>query len=167
MASLGGEWVTINGRHIFIAEGSTLKEAMAVAFVPSARMKRAIDSQVRTGQKEQAIAEKSEAVLSRSIGLPRTRDNSAFDLRNDEHGIEVKTLVNGKNEKITMSKAALGRKLAEQQADGIKVHTVVADRRGGGLTGPAKYYYREGLGSFRLSSMHPVTLDQIKDLVHR
>ena len=92
-------------------------------------------------------------MLSNAIGVPRTRDNSAFDLRNDEVGIEIKTLVGGKNEKITMSKTALARKLAEQQAEGLKAYTVVVDRRARGMEGKATYYYREGLGSFRLSSM--------------
>ena len=72
-------------------------------------------------------------MLSNAIGVPRTRDNSAFDLRNDEVGIEIKTLVGGKNEKITMSKTALGRKLAEQQAEGLKAYTVVVDRRARGM----------------------------------
>ena len=131
----------------------------------SDRVKRAIASQVRTGQHEQLIADRSEDVLSRGIGIPRTRDNSAFDLRNDEVGIEVKTLVNGKNEKITMSKTALGRKIAEQRADGIKAYTVVVDRRTGGLTGKATYYVKEGLGSFRLGSMEKISLSDLRERV--
>ena len=132
---------------------------------PSDRVKRAIASQVRTGQHEQAIADRSEEVLSRAIGVPRTRDNSAFDLRNDDVGIEVKTLVNGKNEKITMSKTALGRKIAEQRADGIKTFTVVVDRRTGGLTGRATYYVRDGLGSFRLGAMKEISLADLKERI--
>ena len=151
-----GEWVTIHGHPVLIGGGA---EAV------SERVERARKSQVRTGQHEQAIADRSEQVLSDAIGVPRTRDNSAFDLRNDDVGIEVKTLVNGKNEKITMSKAALGRKIAEQRADGIKAYTVVVDRRSGGLTGKASYYIREGLGSFRLGSMTPTTLTAIKEMV--
>jgi len=168
MADLGGgEWVTVNGRHVFIAEGSTLNEALALKLEPSDRMKRAIASQVRTGQKEQAIADRSEDVLSRSIGIPRTRDNSAFDLRNDDVGIECKTLVNSKSDKITMSKTALGRKISEQRADELKAYTVVVDRRSGGMTGAAKYYIKEGLGSFRLGSMTPTTLAGIKGMVRQ
>ncbi len=133
----------------------------------SARVTRAVASQVRTGQKEQAIADKSEKVLSDAIGVPRTGNNSAFDLRNDDVGIEVKTLINGKNEKITMSKAALGRKLAEQRADGIKGFTVVVDRRAGGLSGKGTYYVKEGFGSFRVSSMTKISLGDLKELVTR
>ena len=151
-----GEWVTINGHPVLIGGGAEAKNE---------RVERAKKSQVRTGQHEQAIADRSEKVLSDAIGVPRTADNSAFDLRNDDVGIEVKTLVNGKNEKITMSKAALGRKLAEQRADGLRGYTVVVDRRAGGLTGKATYYYREGFGSFRLGSMTPVSLAQLKEIV--
>lgn len=65
--------------------------------------------------------------------------------------------------KITMSKTALGRKIAEQRADGIKAYTVVVDRRTGGLTGNATYYVREGLGSFRLGSMEKISLAALKE----
>ncbi len=133
----------------------------------SARMQRAVNSQVRTGQKEQQIADRSEKVLSEAIGIPRTGDNNAFDLRNGDHGIEIKTFVHTANDKVTMSKAALGRKIAEQRADGIKVHTVVVDRRAGGMRGNATYYYKEGVGSFRLGSMAKVTLAQLKEIVTR
>jgi phosphohistidine phosphatase len=149
----GGEWVTINGHPVLI--GGSISD----------RVERAKNSAVRTGQHEQAIADRSEAVLSKGVGVPRTADNSAFDLRNDNVGIEVKTLVNGKNEKITMSKDALGRKLAEQRADELKAYTVVVDRRTGGLTGKATYYVKEGLGSFRLGSMTKISLGDLKDMV--
>ena len=151
-----GEWRMIHGHPVLIGGGEEAKND---------RVERAKKSQVRTGQREQLIADRSEKVLSEAIGVPRTRDNSAFDLRNDDVGIEVKTLVNGKNEKITMSKAALGRKIAEQRADEIKAYTVVVDRRTGGLSGKASYYIREGLGSFRLGSMTPTTLSEIKEMV--
>ena len=155
----------MNGRHVFISDAGDI----VAGFVPSERMQRAIESQVRTGQKEQAIADRSEEVLSKQIGVPRTRDNSAFDLRNDDVGIEVKTLVTQNKEfkdlKITMSKKALGRKLAESQAEGLKTFTVVVDRRLGGLTGAAKYYVREGLGSFHVNKMTPINLPDLKAMV--
>jgi len=149
-----GEW-TSGG-----SDGMAKAEAAAAA-----RVQRAKDSQVRTGQHEQAIADRSEAVLSQAIGVPRTPDNSAFDLKNDDVGIEVKTLVNGKNEKITMSKTALGRKLAS--IEDRKGYTVVVDRRSGGLHGSATYYYREGFGSFRLGSMTKTTLSELRTIVHQ
>ena len=153
-----GEWTSGGG-------GGAAKEELSAE--TRERVDRAKASAVRTGQAEQLIADRSEQVLSSAIGIPRTRDNSAFDLRNDDVGIEVKTLVNGKNEKITMSKAALGRKVAEQRADELKAYTVVVDRRTGGLHGQATYYYREGLGSFRLGSMTKTTLSELRGIVRQ
>ena len=152
-----GEWVTINGHPVLIGGGAADN---------AERVERAKKSSVVCPKSTQDIADRSERVLSDALGVPRTADNSAFDLRNDEVGIEVKTLVNGKNEKITISKAALGRKLAEQRGDGLKGYTVVVDRRAGGLTGKASYYVREGFGSFRLGSMTPTTLSALKELVN-
>jgi hypothetical protein len=123
-------------------------------------MKRAMASAVRIGQKEQAIADHSEEVLSKALGIPRTRDNSAFDLLNDDVGIEVKTILVGKNAKITMSHTALGRKLAEQQAEGIRGYTIVADRRTGGKA-------TQGFGSFHLAHMQKATLPELKELVQK
>ena len=75
--------------------------------------------------------------------------------------IEVKTIVRGKNNKITMHKDSLARKNEEIKGLGNpKVHTVVFDERTG------KYYYREGLGSFRLTQMTEVnTLEELEYLI--
>ena len=152
-----GEWVTINGHPVLIG-GDAADNAE--------RVERAKKSAVKTDKSSQDIAERSEVVLAKALGIPKSGDNLAFDVRNDEVAIEVKTLVNGKNEKITMSKTALGRKLAEQRAEGLKAYTVVVDRRSGGMTGHATYYYREGLGSFRLGSMTKVSLGELKGIVN-
>ncbi len=135
----------------------------------SERVQRAIDSQIRTGTREQQIADYSEAVLSKALGIPGTADNSAFDLRDDDRAIEVKTLLTQKNDKVTMKKDALARKLAEQRADELKGWTVVADRRSpsgyADKIPPATYYVREGFGSFHLGTMQKVTLAQLKEIV--
>lgn len=73
--------------------------------------------------------------------------------------IEVKTIVNNSNNKITMSKEALARKRKELRKFGKKNtrgHTVIFDERDG------KYYYRDDIGSFRLSAMQEVTLDDLQ-----
>jgi HK97 family phage portal protein len=147
-------WVTINGTPVFIgtSEGNL-----------SAKQKAAIASRKPCGKDKQDIAEKSEAKVSKALGLPRTKDNSAFDLRNDDVGVEIKTMVDGKSDKITMSKAALSRKLGEAQAEGLKTFTVVADARGGAT----KYYVSNKLGSIRLGSMVRATLPEIKEMVHQ
>ena len=73
--------------------------------------------------------------------------------------IEVKTIVNNSNDKITMSKDALARKHKELRKFGKKntrAHTIVFDERNG------KYYYRDDVGSFRLANMQEVTLDDLQ-----
>ena len=74
-----------------------------------------------------------------------------------KHAIEIKTIVRAKNDKITMHKPSLARKRAELERFGGKTqqHTVVFDERTG------KIYYRNELGSFRLSSMQEVTEDEL------
>jgi hypothetical protein len=116
------------------------------------------------------VADESERVLSEAIGIPRTGDNSAFDVRNDEVAIECKCFTTNSNDKLTINKTALGRKLAEQRAEGLKVYTVVVDRRSGWKAGNpmghATYYVKQGVGSFHLGSMTKVTLPQLKAMVH-
>lgn len=128
----------------------------------STRVERARKSCVLIGTKEQKIADNMERRLSAALGVPRTADNSAFDLRNDDVGIEVKTLLSNTNGKITMNKYALGRKMGEAQADGLKTFTVVADLRG---RSNATYYVTNRLGSLRINSMTKATLSEIRDMV--
>jgi hypothetical protein len=73
--------------------------------------------------------------------------------------IEVKTIIRAKNNKITMPKDALVRKRKELRKFGKKNtsgHTIVIDERTG------KIYYRDDVGSFRLSAMEEVTYDDIQ-----
>lgn len=163
-ASDGVTWVTINGQRIPIgADGKPVGgNPRAFGRNVSSKVDRARQSAVLCGKHEQDIADKSEAKLSKALGIPRTKNNSAFDLRSDDIGIEVKTMITGHNDKITMSKTALGRKMAEAHAEELKTFTVVADMRG---RSAAKYYVSEKLGSIRLGSMTPVSLDQLKEMV--
>ena len=159
-----GSWVTVNGQHILIgADGKPVGGNPRVfGRSVSAKVDRARKNAVLTGKHEQDIADRVEAKVSKALGVPRTENNSAFDLRNDDIGIEVKTMVTGKNDKITMGKTALGRKVAEAQAEGIKTYTVVADMRG---RSSAKYYFSDRLGSLRLGTMTPMTLSEIKERI--
>lgn len=176
-ADEGEHWVTINGSPVLIgADGepksgnpkvlAALREqrgskGTAAEFKPSDRMQRAMKAYVAANAAEQRAADEQEAKVSRALGIPRTADNSAFDLRNDKIGIELKTMLKSKNGKITMNKAALARKMAEAKSAKLKVFTVVADKRGG----QASYYISKGVGSFRVSSMTPTTLAEIRGMV--
>lgn len=77
------------------------------------------------------------------------------------HMIEVKSIIQAKNDKITMHKDSLLRKNKEWRKFGTRkstAHTVVFDERTG------KIYYKEGLGSFRLGSMTEVSESDLQVL---
>lgn len=69
------------------------------------------------------------------------------------HGVEVKTLTEQRNDKITMNAYAIARKQAFARKNRAVLHTIAVDLRGS----KARIYYRQGVGSFRLSKMSEVT----------
>jgi len=117
------------------------------------RIKRAKDSHKPATVDIQRQAEANEARLAKVVKGKTSGDNKPFDVvvgteKNPRHLIEVKTIVRGKNNKITMHPDSLRRKKAfAARFPKAKVHTVVFDDRVG------KIYYREGVGSFRLKGM--------------
>lgn len=102
---------------------------------------------------KQQLADKSERHLASALGAQRTPDNSAFDLIKGKAGIEVKTLIDNRNSKITMHPSSRLRKLREARRSKLSSHTVVIDRRGA----RPEYYYARGVGSFRLQNMQKLT----------
>jgi len=64
-------------------------------------------------------------------------------------GVEVKTLIDNKNDKITMHGESLARKVKWGHQNHAAMYTVVIDRR----AGATHEYYRKGVGSFRLSTL--------------
>jgi hypothetical protein len=95
----------------------------------------------------QRQADDNEAKLAVLIGGKRTADNEPFDILFGKNMIEVKTIVRGKNDKITVHPESLRRKMEEIKAKKGIAHTVVFDERNN------KVYYNEGVGSFRLGAM--------------
>ena len=73
-------------------------------------------------------------------------------------GIEVKTLINNSNDKITVRAAALKNKQWWARSNRATIHTVVIDDRDkfGNTYSGHRIYYARGSGSFRLSSMTKV-----------
>jgi hypothetical protein len=113
------------------------------------RAERARESHKPATREKQQIADATERELSHGLGMDRTRDNEAFDLRAGRIGVEVKTLIDNRNDKITMHPESLARKEAVARADRLRTYTVVADKRGNSVS----YYAAKGLGSFRLGAM--------------
>jgi len=136
----------------------TLMAKKCLTGTDKARVKRAIKSHIPATRLVQRQAIKNQGRLARNIrGAREVGDNDPFDVmvgstKNPKHLIEVKTIVRGKNNKITMHPDALGRKKAfAAKYPDAKVHTVVFDDRVG------KVYYNEGVGSFRLKGMTEVS----------
>jgi len=119
---------------------------------------RALKNFVPTTKADHAKAELQEQRLARGLGLERTGDNQPFDLVGNKVAVELKTLISNTNDKITMRKDALQRKVEAAKSMKAKMYTVVADAR----AGSTKYFVREGVGSFRLSSMTQTTLNELK-----
>lgn len=113
------------------------------------------------------------------LGGQSEGDNAAYDVQAEinesTHGVELKTMVDNKHNKITMKRSAMERKAQWEVESGGVFHTVVFDdqevynARGDGKHGDVKdrvIYYRRGAGSFRVSSMHAVAdNDELKSLM--
>lgn len=117
---------------------------------------------------KQRFAEANEPRIAKKIGGKALPDNEPEDILLEdgelEHGIELKTMVDNKNSKITMHPDSRKRKLKwQRQKKGRRLHTVVSDRRNvfmGGVNTSQfsgnELYYRRGVGSFTLNSMIPM-----------
>jgi hypothetical protein len=134
---------------------------------PETRTSRALATYKPSTQARQAIASASEQDITQAIGGTRTDDNDPFDTTVRDgghfHGVEVKTLIDNTNDKITMHPESRDRKVAWGRSNHAATHTIVKDVR----SGQARYYYRRGVGSFRISSMRAVSRDDLAGLVRR
>lgn len=80
------------------------------------------------------------------------------------YGIEMKTIVSNKANKLTMKRSAMDLKRGWEQGAGVPVHTIVFDDSkvfnafGTGKHDVSKrrIFYRIGYGSFRVDKMHEV-----------
>lgn len=109
------------------------------------------------------VADRMEKIIQRKIGGTRTADNEAFDVIKGKHAIEVKTVIDATNDKITMHPSSRQRKLDWAKTNKSSAHTVVIDKRG---SRPV-YYYKAGVGSYRFGSsgnMTKVSTSELKGL---
>jgi len=143
----GGHWVTVSGRHLFLREGEDPAKAL-----------RGLQSENKFTKAKMDKALEQEAKIAGALGGLNLQDNEPFDVIVGRIAVEVKTMIDGKNPKITMRGDALNRKLAYAKRNQYKAVTVIADLRGSS----PRYYYKLGIGSFRLSTMSPTTLQDMK-----
>lgn len=124
----------------------------------SARAKSAYKPSTAAKQRE---AEGEQARIATQLKMNNTPDNEPFDLLGKGVGIEVKTLLDNNNDKITVHPESRKRKEAfAKQMRLKKTYTVVIDKRGG----KRDYYIKEGVGAFRLKNMTKVSLPQMKGM---
>lgn len=108
---------------------------------------------------KQRRAEAEQRKFAAAVGGANDGDNLAFDVRRGRHAIEFKCVMDNANDKITMHSPSRRRKEAFAKKNRLVAHTVVKDIRG---SSPV-YYYRQGVGAFRLGSMEKVTLADLKE----
>ena len=149
---------------------------------PTERTKSEIakSSATRVGADIQRYAEEhNEPALAKGLGGHSLKDNEPVDvvsrIDGKTHGIELKTMVSNKADKITMKADAQARKAKWQRKEPGTCHTVVFDdRKVKDANGPGKHdeskrviLYRRGFGSFRTSGMYEVKggMKELKELI--
>jgi HK97 family phage portal protein len=139
---------------------------------PSAKAERAKKAHKMVDKSIQRYAEeRNEPRMAKALGGVSLPDGEPIDIAIRKgskvvHGIELKTMVDNSNGKITMDKYAQVRKIVWEQESGAAFHTIVSDdtdvygtcdSEGKCDESKRKYYYRRGVaGSARIGSLHPV-----------
>jgi hypothetical protein len=141
-----------------VAKGKPVKYA-------SEKARRAARHQNKTDGKIQEYTKNNERVFADRMGGKSFPDNEPVDVEmkvgGKEHGIELKTITHGTNDKVTMKASAIERKVEWEKEHGTQVHTVVLDHRDKGIGGEGskalhsghEIYYKRGVGSFRIGTM--------------
>lgn len=123
----------------------------------SERSERAKASHKPATREVQAKGDANQKHLANKLDGVETADNAPFDvIVGDRDAVEVKTIVRGKNDKITMHPESRLRKERAARANRYRSHTVVFDDRDGSI------YYKKGVGSFRLKNMEKVSIDELE-----
>lgn len=148
---------------------------------PPARVKHVASEGNLVGKGEHVAAEKNEKALAKAVGGKHLKDNESVDVvihhkeTGKEHGLEVKSLLKGKKQSVTMHEDALLRKVEYAAADPNRtVHTVAIDHRDRYDKGAhaehhsgQELYYKRGAGPYALSKMHKVKdHEELNHLIH-
>jgi hypothetical protein len=121
------------------------------------------------GKAEHVHAALVEHEVAEHLGGTQLEDNEPLDVRapragGGEHAVEVKSLLKGGKQELSVHPDALLRKVDYARATpGAVYHTVAVDERatyGGGAFkenySGNRLYYKRGSGRYSLSQMHPV-----------
>ena len=121
------------------------------------RAERARESHKPSSDAKQSVAREEQAKFAEDIVGVNSPGNQPFDIVKGKAAIEFKTIQDNDNDKITVHPDSHKRKLDYAKQHKMKCHTVGLDVRGG-----RQYYYKEGIGAFRLSAMEKTTLSALK-----
>jgi len=125
----------------------------------STRSSRAKRTHKPSTKEKQQRAESEQARLAKLIRGTNTDDNDAFDVLGSGWAVEVKTIMDNNNNKITMHPKSRRRKESYAEEHGVTKHTVVIDVRGS----KRSYYHKAGVGAYRLSSMSRISVSEIRE----
>lgn len=115
------------------------------------RTERAKRSHKPVTAEKYALTKLNEKRLAKAMkGVTSAEVTAAFDVITKNALIEVKTIVESANDKVTMHQSSRLRKLAVSETLEKPCYTVVFDER----NGSSRIYWKEGVGSFRLGSMN-------------
>lgn len=120
------------------------------------KSKKAKESHKPSSWAHTLLSDQNQNELAKVIKAQPTTHLAAFDIIDKKRGlgIEVKTLITQKNDKLTQHPASWRRKVLEAKKLGLKnIVTVAFDDRPGKNS---QVYYRLGVGSFDLHTMTPV-----------
>jgi hypothetical protein len=135
--------------------------------IVNSRAARAIATYKPSTRAKQRLALDSVHKVAGIIGGTPTGDNQPMDVvvqtpKGKTIGIEVKTLIDNSNDKITMHPESLARKEQWTRQNKAEGHTLVVDKRGGKTI----FYHRKGFGSFRVSNMDVISGQKMRKLIH-
>lgn len=128
----------------------------------------------KVGKAEHVHSAKVEQEVAAALGGTWEEDNAPYDVIKGKDGFEVKSLLKGGKQSLSVHDDALLRKVNWQAQDPTHTfHTVAVDERESYEGGAYKenfsghrMYYKRGSGRYALSQMHPVgSAAELKRLV--
>lgn len=137
------------------------KEGKVPERQPSEKAARALASAKRVDKNIQRYAEEfNEPRFAKLVGGKSYPDSEPVDVTTKSgDGVELKTMVDNANGKITMDSYAQVRKIVWEQENGKQFHTVISDDSAcypeSCEAGQRTYYYRRGVaGSARIANLY-------------
>ena len=128
------------------------------------KVRKAVDSHKVSDKGKQDKAESNEREAAMSLKFEKSSDNKPMDVTQKINGrlvgVEVKSLLDNHNDKLTMHPDSKDRKESWAQSNNGKTYTVAVDDRdtfNGGANKSQhsgnRLYIKEGVGSFRVGAM--------------